>query len=72
MSFELADLQSLTPAEKLRIVEFLWDDLGSSSSAIPIPEWAEQEAIRRREEMANPSFGLTHEETWRRINHRNG
>lgn len=72
MSFELADLQSLPPAEKLRIVEFLWDDLGNSLTAIPLPEWAEQEAIRRREEMKNPSFGLTHEETWRRIDHRNG
>ncbi len=72
MSFELADLQSLPPAEKLRIVEFLWDDLGNSSTAIPLPEWAEQEAIRRREEMKNPSFGLSHEETWRRIDQRNG
>lgn len=72
MSFELADLQSLPPAEKLRIVEFLWDDLGNSLSAIPLPEWAEQEAIRRRDEMKNSSFGLTHEETWRRIDHRNG
>jgi putative addiction module component (TIGR02574 family) len=72
MSFELADLQSLPPAEKLRIVEFLWDDLGKSSTAIPLPEWAEQEAIRRRDEMKDPSIGLTHEETWRRIDQRNG
>jgi putative addiction module component (TIGR02574 family) len=71
MSFDLVDLQSLSPAEKLRIVEFLWDDLGNSSTAIPLPDWAEREAIRRRDEMKDPSFGLSHEETWRRIDQRN-
>jgi putative addiction module component (TIGR02574 family) len=61
------DLRCLPPAEKLRIVEMLWDDLGECMAAIPLPDWVEREASRRREEMRDPNFGLTHEETWSRI-----
>jgi hypothetical protein len=32
----------------------------------------EDEAIRRRAEMRDPSIGLSHEEVWRRIDNRNG
>jgi putative addiction module component (TIGR02574 family) len=66
------DLFALPPAEKIRIVELLWDDLGKSSDPIPLPEWVDQEAVRRREEMQDPSFGLAHEEAWGRIARRNG
>ena len=31
---------------------------------------AADEAVRRREEMRDPSFGLSHEEVWRRIERR--
>ena len=50
----------------------LWDDLGSSSEPIPLPEWVDIEAARRRAEMQDPTVGLTHEEVWRRIENRNG
>ncbi|MEX0642607.1 MAG: addiction module protein [Pirellulales bacterium] len=66
------DLFALPPADKMRIVELLWDDLGNSSDPIPLPDWVDQEAVRRRHEMQDPSFGLTHEETWRRIAKRHG
>ena len=72
MSIDMNELHSLPAADKLRIVEMLWDDLGESTAEIPLPEWVAREAIRRREEMCNPSFGLSHEETWRRIANRNG
>jgi putative addiction module component (TIGR02574 family) len=61
------DLRSLPPAEKLRIVEMLWDDLGECMATIPLPDGVEREASRRREEMRDPNFGLTHDEIWRRI-----
>jgi hypothetical protein len=72
MSIDMAQLHSLPAAEKLRIVEMLWDDLGEANTPIPLPDWIEREVVRRREEMRNPSFGMSHEETWRRIANRNG
>jgi len=33
---------------------------------------AEDEVARRRDEMRNPSIGLSHEEVWRRIDKRDG
>lgn len=72
MSIDINDLHSLPDAEKLRIVEMLWDDLGESNSPIPLPDWMTDEVKRRREEMKDPSFRLSHEEIWRRIANRNG
>jgi len=72
MSIASNELHALPPIEKLRIVEMLWDDLGQSTTPIPLPEWVGQEVNRRREEMLNPAVGLTHEEVWRRIANRDG
>lgn len=72
MSMDTDGLRSLPAAEKMRIVEMLWDDLGESTAPIPLPDWLDREAARRREEMRDPSFGLSHEEVWRRIERRNG
>jgi hypothetical protein len=72
MSIDVNALRSLAPSEKLRLVEMLWDDLGGSTESIPLPDWVDREAARRRDEMRNPSVGLSHDETWRRIEQRNG
>jgi putative addiction module component (TIGR02574 family) len=72
MSIDPNQLHALPDDEKLRIVEMLWDDLGESTSAIPLPEWVGKEVTRRRDEMRDPSFGLSHKETWQRIANRNG
>ena len=72
MSIDANELHSLPAAEKLRIVEMLWDDLGESTMPIPLPEWVAREMARRRDEMRDPTFGVSHEETWRRIANRNG
>lgn len=72
MSINPAELLPLSPEEKLRIIELLWDDLGNSDQIIPLPEWAIEEGLRRRDEIvAKPELGLTHEEVWSRINRRN-
>ncbi len=61
-------IQHLTVAEKLRLVERIWDDVASSPDGIPIPAWAINEAQRRRDEMiAKPEVGVTHEQMWQRI-----
>jgi len=72
MSIDANELLSLPNAEKLRLIEMLWDDLGKSKSPIPLPSWVEEEGSRRREEMRNSEVGLSHDETWRRIERRNG
>ncbi len=45
------ELRDLPPAEKLCLVEFLWDELGNSDVSIPLPDWVDREAARRRNEM---------------------
>ena len=67
-------IRDLTAVDKLRLVERIWDDLAANEGLIPLPDWAVQEAARRRDEMlANPKLGFTHEEVWKRIDElRNG
>ena len=73
MAIDAAELRALPIEEKLRIVELLWDDLGDSAAPIPLPDWVDREAAKRRAEMAeDPTLGLTHEEVWQRIDRRNG
>ena len=72
MSIDANDLRSLSNVKKLRLVEMLRDDLGGSASPLPLPEWVDREATRRREEMRDPSFGVSHTEAWNRIDSRNG
>ncbi|MEQ8790532.1 MAG: addiction module protein [Pirellulaceae bacterium] len=68
MSVDPNELLALPLSEKLRLIELLWEDLGQSSETIPIPDWVEQEATRRRDEMLRDStLGITHEEAWKRI-----
>lgn len=62
-------IRDLGPAEKLRLVEQIWDDLAAEEAPLPLPDWAVNEATRRRDEMlADPSLGSTHEAVWKRIN----
>lgn len=67
-------IRDLGPAEKLRLVEQIWDDLAAEEAPLPLPDWAVSEAVRRRGEMlADPNLGSTDEEVWKRINDsRNG
>ena len=68
MSVDRTELLALSALEKLEIIEMLWDDLGIADREIPLPDWVDQEVVRRREELiANPEIGLTHEEVWSRI-----
>lgn len=67
MAISMEELLSLPAVEKLRIVELLWDDLGQSENVLPLSNWLQEEATRRREEMRDPKFGLSHAEVWERI-----
>lgn len=72
MAINTDELRALPAAEKLRLIEWLWDDLSESDDSLPLPEWVGREAARRLEEMQNPEFGLSHQEVWNRIDQRNG
>lgn len=73
MSIDVTELRALSPLEKLHLVELLGDDLGESDTPIPLPEWVEREAVRRRNEMTrDKALGFSHDEAWRRIEQCNG
>ena len=73
MTIELEELRKLPVAEKLRIVEQLWDDIASSEEPLILRDWHEQEARRRGAELdANPELAITREELWRRVDNQNG
>ena len=63
----------LSPAEKLQLVEDLWDDLAATPSNVPIPDWQLEELDRRKANlMSNPAAGLAWDEVQRRIRVRYG
>jgi putative addiction module component (TIGR02574 family) len=43
----------LSPAEKLQLVEDLWDDLACTPDAVPVHDWQKQELARRKANLAN-------------------
>jgi putative addiction module component (TIGR02574 family) len=66
-------LRGLPVEEKLRVVEELWDDIGSGAEPFPLPDWHRVEAERRAAELeADPAIAITREELWRRVNAANG
>ena len=68
MPVDLQQLRDLPAAEKFRIVEELWDDLGTSEEPIVIQDWHRSEARSRAAELdARPEIALTREELWERV-----
>ncbi len=73
MSREGPSIFDLSPAEKLQLVEDLWDDLAGTPEAVPLHDWQKQELARRRENLLkNPASGLSWEEVKQRVRERNG
>lgn len=61
----------LSPAEKLQLVEDLWDDLAATPDAVPIYDWQKQELARRKANlMKNPASGLSWTEVRQRVRSR--
>ena len=58
----------LSPAEKLQLVEDLWDDLAADPSQVPVHDWQREELDRRRARLeSNPESGLSWEEVQARV-----
>ena len=58
----------LSPAEKLQLVEYLWDDLAGTPESVPVHEWQKQELARRKANLVkNPTSGLSWEDVKQRV-----
>jgi putative addiction module component (TIGR02574 family) len=64
----------LSPAEKIQLVEDLWDDIAAHPEDIPVHDWQKQLLDERRAKLdANPESALSWEEVKRRVRaHRAG
>ena len=68
MTSEAVSVFDLTPAEKLQLVEDLWDDLASTPEAVPIHDWQIAELDRRKANLIrNPGSALSWDEIQRRV-----
>ena len=73
MSIEFESLRGLPLADKLRLVEELWEDIAASDEPFPLQLWHVEEAERRAEELIrHPEIALTREELWQQVGKRHG
>jgi putative addiction module component (TIGR02574 family) len=67
MTLNAVSVFDLSPAEKLQLVEDLWDDLAATPTAVPVHDWQKEELARRKANlMNNPGSGLS----WDQVNER--
>jgi putative addiction module component (TIGR02574 family) len=58
----------LSPAEKLQLVQDLWDDLAATPEAVPVHDWQQEELARRKANLRNnPASGVCWERVKRRV-----
>jgi putative addiction module component (TIGR02574 family) len=63
----------LSPAEKLQLIEDLWDDLAATPESIPVHAWQKEELDRRMANLlGNPAPGLSWEDFQRRVRSHRG
>lgn len=63
----------LSPAEKLQLVQDLWDDLASTPEVVPMHDWQKLELARRKANLQeNPASGLSWDEVKQRVRGRYG
>ena len=68
---QTASIFDLSPAEKLQLVQDLWDHLAEDPEAIPVHVWQIEGLARRKANLLrNPASGLSWEEVQRRIRQR--
>jgi putative addiction module component (TIGR02574 family) len=73
MSLNAVSVFDLSPAEKLQLVEDLWDDLASNPGAVPVHQWQKEELARRKANLINnPASGLSWEEVKQKVRTRYG
>jgi len=67
MNTEFAPLFKLGRAERLQLVEDLWDSIAQEDVQAPVTDWRRDELRRRKEQyLAHPASGRT----WEQVKHR--
>jgi len=63
MNAEFARLFKLGRAERLQLVEDLWDSIAQEEAQLPLPDWKRDELRRRKERFSqHPASGSTWEQ----------
>jgi putative addiction module component (TIGR02574 family) len=64
----IAEILALPVAERMRMVEAIWDSISAVPDALPLTQWQKDELDRRLAEFeADPDSGATLEEVFARI-----
>jgi putative addiction module component (TIGR02574 family) len=64
----ITEILALPVAERIRLIEAIWDSIAAAPDVLPLTEWQKQELDRRLAEFeANPEEGSTLEEVFARI-----
>ncbi len=67
MNTEFAPLFKLGRAERLQLVEDLWDSIAQEDAQLPVPDWKRDELRRRKERfLQHPTSGRTWEQVKQR------
>jgi putative addiction module component (TIGR02574 family) len=73
MHADMDNLRQLPLAEKLHVVEVLWEDIASSTEEFPLPAWLRTEVQERlTEHEKDPAATLTREQLWQRVDEKRG
>ena len=67
----VAEVLELPVAERMRLVEAVWDSIPAAPESLPLTQWQRKELDRRFSELeADPASGSTLEEVCARIRRR--
>jgi putative addiction module component (TIGR02574 family) len=73
MDQQLSQFSGLTLAEKIQLVEDLWDSIAAEAEGLPLPDWQKAELDRRAAEyLRDPALASSWEDAKQRILGRHG
>ena len=70
----MTQLSQLPVAERLELVQELWDSIGEAQEQLPVQEWHRQLALARLADLdgREEEIGLSEEEVWNRVEQSRG
>jgi putative addiction module component (TIGR02574 family) len=70
MTPALHEFEKLSVAERLQLVEDLWDSIARSQAELPVTQWQKEELARRKKAfLRRPDSGVTWEQAKQSILH---
>jgi putative addiction module component (TIGR02574 family) len=73
MSSDFSEVLELPPAQRLRLLEAIWDSLSDTLDDVPVPDWQKEELDRREAAFLRaPDTGAPWEEAKAKILARRG